>query len=1035
MIIIRALRNTFCRASISTSTTTSFPQVYRQKSQLLEVSESCKIINQLPHELIEQSCNIITNNFFPLQENYKRIIPKIEEVLKNPQLIKGTIFQGQDSQSIAEQIYEMVILIVDFADKLNIGFLTGDIHPLTFNIIQREIEITQDVDLLNENLRKSLFNIGKQYKLPLNGIKHPDNENPRNLFERQLIIEQVSNELALDKFQQVFDDLQRMSKAQHLFAAQKYIVEWFPKLCALVQQEQIQCFSDPNKEQQGYHQYITAIQSEKLAIIALSELMKEFIEAAVLFHEEKTTLNCYQIRVTRLANRIGEQIMKQHLYEEEQKNLRRKSKEDIQKMIEEGTIPQDQSEEEIQNQKELFYKQAVVKAGKLLKTQEEKLRERIRNNRIYLAKYGQAMPKDIASQIGMVLVHFLVDSIKFRNENNFWVPVLVQGYKKVKQDIEVAIFNVNQLFLHHLSAGMHKDNSYFMHLDRALPMIYPPAKWMDTQIGGYYLKPTNLIRIQDQSLQEDAAKRANLQNLYDILDNISKVAWRVNNKVLNIAMQVWEQGGGIAEVPKRQHDKTYVFEHQIKECKSYEEKYQLLKKIQSQRDLYSLQCDFTLKLGVALAFNGCSKIYFPHNMDFRGRLYPIPPHLNHMGPDIARGLLEFSEGKKLGKSGLRWLKIHLANKMGKDKLSMADREDYVDQNIDSIIKCAEDPIKYQDWAQLEDAWQSLAAMFDYVAAIKSPNPEEYVSHLHVHQDGSCNGLQHYAALGRDVEGATQVNLANTSKPGDVYTHVAGMVERRVEFDAKDPLSKDHIIALKLQNQIKRKIVKQTVMTSVYGVTFIGAREQIHRQLKDKGIIGDDDHLQYQASIYLARITLDAIKDLFEGAHKIKQWLIKCATIISNENQPVSWITPLGLPVIQPYRSLNKYDEVKTLISNVSIEADAANLPINKVKQRSAFPPNFIHSLDSTHLMYSSIECLKQGITFAAVHDSYWTHACHVDKLNELLRDQFVRLHSQPLLEDLRDSFQRRFPHLEFPPIPERGQFDLEKVKQSVYFFA
>lgn len=59
----------------------------------------------------------------------------------------------------------------------------------------------------------------------------------------------------------------------------------------------------------------------------------------------------------------------------------------------------------------------------------------------------------------------------------------------------MAIFNVNPLFLHHLSAGMHKDNSYFMHLDRALPMIYPPAKWMDTQIGGYYLKPTNLIRI------------------------------------------------------------------------------------------------------------------------------------------------------------------------------------------------------------------------------------------------------------------------------------------------------------------------------------------------------------------------------------------------------------------------------------------------------------------------------------------------------------------------------------------------------------
>lgn len=69
-------------------------------------------------------------------------------------------------------------------------------------------------------------------------------------------------------------------------------------------------------------------------------------------------------------------------------------------------------------------------------------------------------------------------------------------------------------------------------------------------------------------------------------------------------------------------------------------------------------------------------------------------------------------------------------------------------------------------------------------------------------------------------------------------------------------------------------------------------------------------------MYLARITLDAIKDLFEGAHKIKQWLIKCATIISNLNETVAWITPLGLPVIQPYRTVNRYDEVKTVMSSV-----------------------------------------------------------------------------------------------------------------------
>lgn len=36
------------------------------------------------------------------------------------------------------------------------------------------------------------------------------------------------------------------------------------------------------------------------------------------------------------------------------------------------------------------------------------------------------------------------------------------------------------------------------------------------------------------------------------------------------------------------------------------------------------------------------------------------------------------------------------------------------------------------------------------------------------------------------------------------------------------------------------------------------------------------------------------------------------------------------------------------------------LPVNKAKQRSAFPPNFIHSLDSTHVMYTVTECRKES---------------------------------------------------------------------------
>ena len=100
------------------------------------------------------------------------------------------------------------------------------------------------------------------------------------------------------------------------------------------------------------------------------------------------------------------------------------------------------------------------------------------------------------------------------------------------------------------------------------------------------------------------------------------------------------------------------------------------------------------------------------------------------------------------------------------------------------------------------------------------NPEDYVSHLHVHVDGSCNGMQHYAACGRDESGGRQVNLAKSDRPGDVYTAILKLVIKDVEAEKRPEYAE---IAEGLSGNISRKVIKQTVMTSVYGVTFIGAR--------------------------------------------------------------------------------------------------------------------------------------------------------------------------------------------------------------------
>lgn len=148
---------------------------------------------------------------------------------------------------------------------------------------------------------------------------------------------------------------------------------------------------------------------------------------------------------------------------------------------------------------------------------------------------------------------------------------------------------------------------------------------------------------------------------------------------------------------------------------------------------------------------------------------------------------------------------------------------------------------------------------------------------------------------------------------------------------------------------------------------------------------------------------------------------------------MSWVTPLGLPAIQPYRQASS-QLVKTLLFSVTLTIDDEFLPVSTRKQRTAFPPNFVHSLDATHMLMASLRMRDANLTFAAVHDSYWTHPCDVDKMNVFIRDSFVELYEFPILEDLRDSLVLRFPNVAFPPIPPRGELDIRDVKRSRFFF-
>ncbi|KAJ5670458.1 uncharacterized protein N7477_005821 [Penicillium maclennaniae] len=579
-------------------------------------------------------------------------------------------------------------------------------------------------------------------------------------------------------------------------------------------------------------------------------------------------------------------------------------------------------------------------------------------------------------------------------------------------------------------------------IGRHLPMVCKPKPWTGLKEGGYMLYQSNIIRTTPgESLQPAYIKAALEQNgleaIRDGLNVLGNTGWVINKEVFEVMLEAWNKGDALASLAPLEPDLPPATDAGYDAEKKWQT---LMREMENLRAGYhSVRCFQNFQLEVARAFRN-ETFYLPHNLDFRGRAYPLPPYLNQMGADNSRGLLLFSEAKPLGVSGLRWLKIQISNLAGFDKASMSEREQFAMDHLDDILDSANNGLNGKRWwLKAEDPWQCLAACFELRNALRCEDPTTYLSRLPIHQDGSCNGLQHYAALGGDLVGAQQVNLEPSDRPSDVYTGVSEFVKVAVAKDAAEGVE----IAKVLNGKITRKVVKQTVMTNVYGVTFMGAMRQVRKQLNDH-YPELDPETKKAGSLYIAAKIFEALGSMFNGAHEIQYWLGDCASRITQSLTPeqvealaneallpngdyapgdksiaklldpakkfrstVIWTTPLGLPVVQPYRT-RKARRVSTSLQDLNIVDVNSDDVVSRRKQLQAFPPNFIHSLDATHMIMSANACNKAGLAFSAVHDSFWTHAGDVDKMNSVLRDAFVQLHSDDIIGRLASEFKVRY---------------------------
>lgn len=133
----------------------------------------------------------------------------------------------------------------------------------------------------------------------------------------------------------------------------------------------------------------------------------------------------------------------------------------------------------------------------------EKLASRIMRSTKSFESTHVGISKHSKIMIGSVLTYLMKSIIKVKNSYGFLVPLLVSENRKTTKTAEFAssVLAVNEDFLIDLVSQIEKENNSYLHMDRSLPTIIEPAPWVDYEIGGYYLRPTTIMRYSNSGEQ------------------------------------------------------------------------------------------------------------------------------------------------------------------------------------------------------------------------------------------------------------------------------------------------------------------------------------------------------------------------------------------------------------------------------------------------------------------------------------------------------------------------------------------------------
>src|SRR2546422_791407 len=138
----------------------------------------------------------------------------------------------------------------------------------------------------------------------------------------------------------------------------------------------------------------------------------------------------------------------------------------------------------------------------------------------------------------------------------------------------------------------------------------------------------------------------------------------------------------------------------------------------------------------------------------------------------------------------------------------------------------------------------------------------------------------------------------------------------------------------------------------------------------------------------------------------------------------------------PYTTLFRSLRITTSDRTFLVYQEDETRKIDLRKQADGIVAHLVHSLDAAHMMLTLNRLQTEGIHhFAIVHDSFGVHASDIDFLNRALREEFVRIYSEPVLQNFLKEQRDAHPDVDLPELPEAGNLDIRQVISSPYFFA